>query len=341
MRIKKSAIILFFSIAMLAKNISASEMPPTPVKAVNVKIQSIDKNVQAQGEIKAFRRVILQSDIAGKVIKLNLSEGKPVNLGEIVIQLDDSVYQAKLKQAQAKLEHSQQKYNRVKTLVEKGTGSASEAEDAVADLKFHQAEVALAIINVDKTQIKAPFSGILGLKDVDVGDYINPGQSLVYLVDINTIMVDFYLPEKYISDIKENMTVTLVADALPGENFKGKIYAIAPTLDATMRSLHARAKFSNPRFLLKPGLFSRLRIILETIDKALTLPEEALIYQESKFYVYKIIDSKAILTEVSIGAKQKGFVEITSGLSEQDQVVLAGQIKLFDGATVHIVEDKQ
>jgi len=316
-------------------------MPPTPVKVVNVQTQSIDKHIQAQGEIKAFREVILQSDIAGKVIKLNLFEGQTVQKGDIIVQLDDRVYQAKLKQAQAKLKHSQQKYLRIKTLVEKGTGSASEAEDAAADLKFHEAEVALATINVDKTQIKAPFSGILGLKDVDVGDYITPGQALVNLVDINTIMVDFHLPEKYISDIQEKMTVNLVADSIPGKVFAGVIYAIAPTLDATMRSLHARAKFSNPKFLLKPGLFSRLHIILATIDKALIIPEEALIYQESKFYVYTIKDGKAILTEVSTGAKQDGFIQVTSGLSEQEQVVLAGQIKLFDGASIQVIEDKK
>jgi membrane fusion protein (multidrug efflux system) len=338
MRIKKSVIFLFPFLAIWCKNICAAEMPPMPVKATIVTVQSVDKHVRAQGEIKAFRRVTLQSDIAGKVIGLNLPEGQAVKAGDIVIQLDDSIYKARLKQAKSKLDHSQNKYNRVKKLLEKGTGSTSEAEEAAADLKFNEADMELAKINVDKTQITAPFSGILGLKDVDVGDYINPGQPLIYLVDINTIMVDFHLPEKYLLDIKEGMKVNLVADSLPGQDFNGKIYAIAPTLDATMRSLHVRAKFENPKLLLKPGLFSRLRIILETMANALIIPEEALMYQESKFYVYKIVDNKVIYTEVLIGTKENGSVQVTSGLEENDQIVLAGQIKLYDGAAVNVVE---
>ena len=338
MHFNKSATYLFPLLLIWFTNITAAEMPPTPIKTIAVKAQSVDKYVQAQGEIKAFREVILQSDIAGKVIKLNLSEGQPVKSGDIVVQLDDRVYKARLKQAKSKFEHSQTKYNRVKKLLEKGTGSTSDAEEASADLKFNEADMALAKINLDKTQITAPFSGILGLKDVDVGDYINPGQPLVYLVDINTIVADFHLPEKYLLDIKEGMKVDLIADSLPGQIFKGEIYAIAPRLDATMRSLHARAKFTNPNLILKPGLFSRLRIILETVPDALMIPEEALIYQDSKFYVYKVIDNKAIHTEVLIGAKENGLVQITSGVAENDQVVLAGQIKLHDGAVVNVIE---
>lgn len=329
------SLVFFLSLKVQAQ---AMEMPPTPVRAVQVTTQSIENRVMAQGEIKAFREVILQSDIAGKVSALHLEEGLPVPSGKTVIQLDDSIYQAQLTQAEAQLENSQLRYNRLKKLANSGTGSPSEMEEALADLRVQQANASLAKINIEKTQIKAPFSGILGLKDVDIGDYITPGQPLVSLVDISKIIVDFKVPEKYALRIRSGMTVQLSVDALSEKTFIGEIYALAPTLDHVMRSRQARAVFANQDSMLKPGLFSRLKIVLNEVENALVLPEEALIYQDSRFYVYKIEDGKVLLTEIKLGIKENGHVQVTEGLNNGEQVVLAGQIKLFDGAAVQVIE---
>lgn len=316
-----------------------NETPPVPIESVKVSEGTLYNIASAQGELKAEKSIILQSDIPGKVIDLHLTEGKSVQAGETIIKLEDSIYSAALKQAKAKHELSALKYERVKKLLAKGTGSSSEVEEALASLQFDEASVELATANVKKTRIIAPFSGVLGLKDVDIGDYISPGEPLVELVDISNILVDFYLPEKYLLQLKEGLPVQLQIDAIKSKTFMGKIYAISPALDSTLRAIHARAVFDNADFLLKPGLFSRLNIVFNTFENALTVPEEAILYKENSCYVYKIIEDKVALTEVRIGVKEKGMVQILSGLAKDDEIVLAGQIKLFDGAKI-IVTNK-
>ena len=326
---------LLWSITLYADaNQSPSESPPVAVESMQVLERTLYNKVNAQGEIKAYKSVVLQSDIAGKVVALNLPEGKKVQAGQTIIKLEQGIYQAALKQAKARHEHSQIKYERVKKLLSKGTGSASEVEDALATLQFDAGGVELAEVNLAKTEIKAPFSGVLGLKDVDVGDYINPGQDLVELVDISQLLVDFYLPERYLSKLSEGLSVQLTIDAFPEQFFEGKIYAVAPTLDPVLRAIHVRALFPNEDFTLKPGLFSRLKIIFDTYENALVLPEDAIIFKDSRFYVYKIVEGKAIFTEIELGVRENDHVQIIKGLNKDDVVVLSGQIKLYDGANI-------
>lgn len=313
-----------------------NEMPPVPIESTKVSESTLYNAASAQGEIKAVKSIVLQSDISGKVSDLHLAEGQSVQAGETIIKLEDSIYNAALKQAKAKHELSELKYERVKKLLQKGTGSSSEVEEALASLQFDEASVELATANVKKTHIVAPFAGVLGLKDVDIGDYINPGQPLVELVDISTILVDFYLPERYLLQLKEGLAVQLQIDAIADKTFTGKVYAISPALDSNLRAIHARAIFDNTDLLLKPGLFSRLNIVFNSYEHALTVPEESIIYKENSFYVFKIIGDEVALTEVRIGVKEKGMVQILSGLEKDDEIVLAGQIKLFDGAKIMI-----
>lgn len=325
---------LALSLVLFCQKTIANEMPPVAIESTTVTQETLYNKVKAQGEIKAFKSVVLQSDIAGKVVSLNLQEGKPAKAEQIIVLLDDSIYKAQLKQATAKHEHSKITYERLKKLLDRGTGSASDVEEALASLQFDEASVELAAANLSKTKVKAPFAGILGLKDVDVGDYINPGQKLVELVDISSVLVDFYLPEKFLPLLKEGLQVRLLVDALKNQLFEGEIFAISPTLDPQLRAIHVRAVFKNKDMQLKPGLFSRLNIIFETFENALVLPEETIMYKDNKFYVYKIIDQKAKFTEVKLGVKENGHVQIVEGVEKDDKVVLSGQIKLFDGASV-------
>lgn len=326
-------LILLVSKPAMAKN-ELPAAPPVYIESTLVTVQPLAHKIDAQGELKAFKSVVLQSDIAGKVVKLNLSEGKAVQADEPVIWLENSIYAAQLKQAQAKYNLSKVTYHRLKTLLEKGTGSASEVEQALASLEFDEASVELAAAQLNKTEIKAPFSGVLGLKDIDVGDYINPGQKLVELVDIAHLLVDFYLPEKYLSQLKEGLAVQIRVDSVPDQIFTGKVFAISPTLDPVLRALHVRALVENIDFRLKPGLFSRLSLILATFPEALTIPEQAVVYQENKVYVFKIVDGAAKLTEITLGIREMDFVQVVEGLASQDRIVLAGQVNLYDGARV-------
>lgn len=328
--------LLFYTSCSYAavKKADANKSAVIAVESVQILERTLHDKVSAQGEIKAYKNVVLQSDIPGKVISLHLPEGKQVQAGQTIIKLEQGIYQAALKQAKARHGHSKIKYERIKKLQSRGTGSASEVEDALASLQFDEGGVELAQVNLAKTEIKAPFTGVLGLKDVDVGDYINPGQPLVELVDISQLLVDFYLPERYLSKLKQGIVVQLITDALPNQTFEGRVYAIAPTLDPALRALHVRALFSNKDFQLKPGLYSKLNIIFDIYNNALVLPEDALVFQNSQFYVYKIVDDKVALVAVDLGIRESGYVEIKKGLEKGDKVVLSGQVKLYDGAQI-------
>lgn len=332
---------LFVISILFSVDCYAEEVPPVFVDTVKVTQQILFDQAHAQGEIIADKSVIIQSDISGKVVGLDVHEGQPVEADHIIIQLDDQAYQALLKKANAEYEQSQVHYKRLKSLFDKGTGSSSDVEVALTALQLNEANLDIARINLSKTKIKTPFAGILGVIDIDVGDYINPGQPLVDLVDISQLLVDFYLPEKYLLNLKEGLQVDLTADAIAHKHFEGKVFAISPVIDPTIRAIRAKAIFQNENNLLKPGLFSRLNIIFKKIDNALVLPDEALVYRDNKVYVFRIEEDTAHLIEVTTGLQEDGHIQITNGLNKNDEIVLAGQIKLYEGAKIIRFEQNQ
>lgn len=335
--IKSLLLCLLLPISLSAKQPSA---PPTPVESMKVQQSPIIHGVVSTGELKANRSITLKAEISGKVMNLNISEGKPVEQGTILIELDDAVAKATLNQMMAKHEFSLLKYNRFHTLAKSGTGSTSEKDEALATLRFDTANLDLAKAQFEKTKLKAPFAGILGLRQVDVGDYIDPGQALVNLDDISSLLVDFSIPEKYLSQLKEGQAIEITLEALPNQTYEGTIYAIAPQVDSVTRAIQARATLPNPHNNLRPGLFAKIKVVFEKNEQAMTVPEQSVFNLQEKSFVYRVIDNKAVLTEVTAGVRENGQVEILKGLSPQDTIVKTGRMRLFDGAAVVEVKPK-
>jgi membrane fusion protein (multidrug efflux system) len=208
-----------------------------------------------------------------------------------------------------------------------------------AELGVSQARVASAQAQLAKATIVAPFEGVLGLREVSEGEFVNPGQALVGLVKLDPIEVDFSLPESELSRVAPGQTLRIEVDAYPGRDFVGTVSAIDPNIDIASRSAKLRAGIANPENLLRPGLFAR--ITLDQGDgtrQALMLPEQALLQQGDTRFVYRVVDGKAARTEVKTGLRVPGKIEIVSGLSAGDQVITAGQSKpmMFDGAAVMV-----
>lgn len=314
------------------------KMPPVPVETYKITNQEVVHGVVSTGELKANRSVIIKPEVSGKISSLNAPEGQLVQVGTVLIELDNGVAIANLKQAQSKFENSKLNYDRFQTLAKQGSGAASERDAALAALRFDEANVDLAKAALEKTRLKAPFSGILGLRKVDIGDYVDPGQELITIDDIGTLLVDFSIPEKYLAHIKVNQEVQITTEALPGQTFNAKIYAISPQIDMITHAIKARASLSNPRLILRPGLFAKVRVVFERIANAVRIPEQAILNMNNKTYVYVIQNSTAKLTEVKTGERDSGFVEIVSGLKSQDTIVKTGLMKLYDGAQILDVE---
>lgn len=308
-----------------------------PVEAAKVIAAPLSEQVTAIGSILSDEAVTVSSEIPGRLQEIHFQEGQPVQKGAPLFTLDDSVYRAQLADAEAKLTLAEQTYKRTSQLFSSKYATAQSADEAVSNLAVAKAAVELAGVQLEKTRIVAPFSGIVGLRQVSVGEYITAGKALVNLEAIDPVKADFRVPEKFLPAIKVGQNIRIRVDAFPGETFDGKVYAIDPRIDVAGRSLLVRAKVPNEDQRLRPGLFARVTVLLKLKEDALTIPEQAIVPQGDSQYVFKIDDGKVKLIKVTLGMRRSGRVEILDGLAVDDEVVTAGQLKLRDGTLVSVV----
>ena len=214
--------------------------------------------------------------------------------------------------------------------------SGQAKDEAENNLKVAEAALQLAAAKRDKMDIRAPFSGIIGLRQVSIGDYVKEGADLVNLESIDPLKVDFRVPELYLKQVKVGQTLQVALDALPGKTYQGSVFAINPLVDAAGRSIVIRAVVKNADTALRPGMFARVRLITDQRQDSLVVPEQALVPQGTEQYVFKVVDGKAQRVKVDIGQRRDAKVEVVQGLAADDVVVIAGQQKLRDGAQVRL-----
>lgn len=305
-----------------------------PVEAEVVKPQRLAQEIIAVGSLSSDESVTLASEIAGRIAKISFREGQPVAAGTLLFQLDDSVYQAERAQARAGMSLSERNHERALELFERKLVSARERDEAAAKLAVDRATVALAEARLAKTRITAPFAGVVGLRLVSPGDYINPGQPLAPLEAVSALKADFRLSESALSRIQVNQILNLEVDAYPGEVFPGKVYAIDPILAEASRSIGVRARVPNGSGRLRPGLFARVKLVISEKSDAIMVPEQAIVPQGEKLFVYVIEDGKAAMRPVVLGLRTGGRAEILSGVQAGDRVITAGVQKIGPGAPV-------
>jgi membrane fusion protein (multidrug efflux system) len=308
-----------------------------PVEAAKVMAAPLSEQVTAVGTIFSNEAVTVSSEIPGRLQEIHFQEGQPIDKGAPLFTLEDSVYRAQLADAEAKLKLAEQTHKRRTTLLSSQYATAQSADESASAVAVNTAAVELARVQLEKAHITAPFSGIVGLRRVSVGEYITAGQALVNLEAIDPVKADFRVPEKFLPAIRVGQTIRIKVDAFPGGSFEGKVYAIDPRLDVAGRSLLVRAVVPNGDQRLRPGLFARVTVLLQLKEDALTVPEQAIVPQGDSQFVFKIMDGKAHLTKVITGTRRDGRVEIVDGLAAGDQVVTAGQLKIRDGSAVSIV----
>jgi membrane fusion protein (multidrug efflux system) len=315
--------------------------PPTPVETVAAEIMALTDEVVVAGALRSNESVNVSTEIAGVVSAIHFEEGEPVEQGALLFELDASIWQAELDEADAHLSLSQSNDERARQLLDRRVGTVAHRDEAKAELDMAKAAAGLARARLDKTQIRAPFSGELGLRKVSIGEYVTPGQELVNLENLQPIKVDFRIAERYLSKLRTGQQVEIGVDSLPGRSFSGEVTAIDPRVDPESRSVAVRAQTPNQDKALHPGQFARVRLIVDRRDAAIVIPEQALVPQGEQFFVYKVIDGKAVMSKVSIGQRQAGQAEITEGLAEGDVVVTGGHQKIRDGAPVQPVDASQ
>lgn len=317
---------------------TVAESSAQAVEVAMVKAVDFADDAQAVGTLKSAESVMLRPETAGRVAAINFRDGAMVAKGTVLISLDAAIQEAELLQARANLALAESNHRRNQELLEKKFISLQALDNSKATLKIQAAAVSLAEAKVAQMRIRAPFDGVVGLRNVSVGDYVQQGQNLVNIEDIATLRADFRLPESYVSRLRKGMELEATSDALPGERFQARLEAVDPLVDQAGRSLSARARLDNKRGKLRPGMFMRLRLLLGERQAALMVPEQAII-PGGQPAVFRVADGHALRVPVRLGVRRAAQVEIVEGLAAGDVVVIAGQLRLRDGTPVRAVGD--
>ncbi len=305
-----------------------------PVETAKVDAVDLALDATAVGSLRSNESVVLRPETAGRISSINFKDGSAVGKGSLLVGLDAAMQSAEFDQAKANLGLAQTNLKRSRELFEKKFVSQQALDNAEAALKVQDAALALAQAKLEKTRIKAPFSGVVGIRNVSVGDYVKEGQELINLEDINTLKIDFRLPESYLGQLKPGQTLEVSTDAMPGQKFEAVLDAINPLVDTGGRAISIRAHLSNADAKLRPGMFVRVRLLFEQRSNVLLIPEQAIVPDTKTPFVFRVVEGKAVRTPVKTGLRRNAQVEIAEGLRAGEEVVTAGQMKLRDGAAV-------
>ena len=304
------------------------------VEAAKVARAALPQVITAVGSLRSDESVTLRPEVAGRIAVIGFAEGQRAQKGAVLVRLDPAVNEAEVKQARANTTLAKSKYDRAVDLAKSNFISGQARDEAENNMKVADAALAVAEAKLAKMEIRAPFSGIIGLRQVSVGDYVKEGADLVNLEAVDPLKVDFRVPEVYLKQVRAGQPLEIALDAIPGRTYAGRVFAINPLVDAAGRSIVIRAQVSNPDTSLRPGMFARVRLFTEERQDALVVPEQALVPFGSDQFVFRIVDGKAQRARVEIGQRGDGKVEIRQGVGPDDVVVVAGQLKLRDGVPV-------
>jgi membrane fusion protein (multidrug efflux system) len=318
---------------------TASAQAPVKVIAVKAEKRDIFDSVEALGTLKANESVELAPTVTKTVTAIGFEDGQRVEKGDILLEMTSSEEHALLREARATLNEAKTQFERLKPLQERGAAPLS-----VLDEKRREYETAKARLEVIESRladliIKAPFSGIVGLKNISIGALVSPGDMITTLDDDSVMKLDFSIPMTFLEDIKVGLEVTATSPAFPEITFSGKVASIDSRIDPVTRSFVVRALLDNPTSILRPGLLMSV-ILKRNPRSAIVIPEEALMPLGPMNYVFLSIEKDGSMVadrkEVKIGSRQPGIVEIIDGVNEGDTVVTHGTLKIRPGTALKV-----
>ncbi|MET1070049.1 MAG: efflux RND transporter periplasmic adaptor subunit [Pseudomonas prosekii] len=345
-----------FSVYTMIQGFSKPK-PPISVAVATVAEQPWQMRLPTVGTLKALQGVNLSLEIAGTVKDLMFESGQKVKAGQPLLQLDSAVESALLETAQADLGLAQLDFGRGSQLVDSRAISKGEFDRLSAQLQKNKATVNQLKASLAKKRILAPFSGTIGIRQVDVGDYLASGTMIATLQDLSSLYVDFFLPEQSVPKIALGQPVQVIVSAYPSESFAGTISAINPKVENSTRNILVRATLANPDGKLLPGMFVSLQVLLPDPQAHIVVPESAITYTLYGNSLYVVGQKKAedgsvekddqgqpiLIAErrfIETGERRDGWVMINKGVQNGEQVVTAGQLKLDNGAHIAISDDK-
>jgi membrane fusion protein, multidrug efflux system len=314
--------------------------PPVQVVAVEARRQPVSETLSLVGTVTANETVEIRSEIDGTVQDIKFDEGRPVEKGQLLIQLDPTKLAAALAETEAQFKLTQANFERMKTLQKDNVMAQQEYDEAASAYEVNRATLDRSRRELQDTQVRAPFAGVTGSRLVSPGQVISKDAKLSSLVAIDPVKIEVNVPERFLGQMQLGQTIEVKVAAYPDETFKGEVYFIAPEVDTETRTVLVKARIPNSDFRLKPGMFASLDLTLKVRSDAVVIPEAALIPNGDAVAVFIVDDkSTAQMRMVKTGLRMEGQVEITDGLKGGERVIVEGYQKTPPGAPVVIAPD--
>lgn len=310
------------------------EFPPMPVEVVSAVQDTVADVIVATGQIEAVQAIELKPDVEGRIVDILVREGAVVAQGTPLFKVDDGELKAQVAQLEAERDLAQQALRRTRDLLAQNASSPADLERAEATARSTQAQLDLAQLRLERTTVRAPFSGAVGARSVSIGDYVTRSTPLVTLQTIDPQRAVFDVPERYAPKLAVGQQVTFAVAAMPEQRFSGQVDFVDPRVALPGRTITVKARVPNPQGELKAGMFIEARLVAELRPNAILVAEDAILPLEGATYVWVAKDGAAQRREVQLGVRIPGWVEVTSGVEGGEPVVVAGQERLSEGQPV-------
>ena len=324
-------------------------MPPTTVSSAPVKEEDWSPMLSSVGSISAVQGAVVSTELGGTVAEIKFPNGSVAKQGDVLVKLDASSEEAQLRTAEADLELARADLQRSQDLATRKVISKAELDSAESKFKQKQGTVDNMRAMIVKKEVRAPFAGQLGIRQVNVGQMINAGQQVVSLQALDPVYVDFALPQQHLANLSQGLEVHMQTDALPGREFVGKLTALNSSVDPVTRNVGLQATLENRDHALRPGMFAKIDVVLPKKEKTLVVPGSAVSYApygDSVFVIEKKKDPKTgkesqMIRQqfVRVGEARGDFISITQGLEPGQTIVSTGVFKLRNGMPVVINND--
>ena len=306
---------------------------PVPVVSQAAAEQAVARELKAIGTARANEAVEITAKSSNLVTAVRFRDGERAARGAVLVELDSAQARADLAVASAALTESESQYRRARELLPTQALSKSQFDQIESTRNANAARLDAARARLEDTVIRAPFAGRVGLRRVSVGSLVGPGTVITTLDDTNVMKIDFAVPERLLTSLRAGLSIKIDSTAYPGRRFDGRIAIVDSRVDPVSRAVMVRAEVPNGDGLLKPGMFLNVELLRDQ-RSAIVVPEESLVPDQSRQYVFVVEGGKAVRREVHIGARRPGSVEILDGLRVGERVIVEGTVKVRDGGPV-------
>ena len=308
--------------------------PAFPVDVAVATADTVTEYIRATGQIAAEQQIDLRPEVEGRIVEILAREGSEVQQGTPLYKIDDAQLKAQVARLEAERDLAQQELQRTRDLIERNASSTADLQRAEANARSAQAQLDLQVIRLERTVVRAPFSGVVGTRLVSLGDYVTSQTRLTTLQSVDPQRASFAVPERYAQRLALGQQISFAVAAIPGRTFTGTVDFVDPVVELSARAITVKARVPNRSRVLRPGMFIEVQLATDVRPNAVVIPEQATLPIASQDFVWVVVDGKATRRRVTLGVREPGIVEIRDGVAAGEMVVIGGAERLFEGAGV-------